>query len=302
MVHIGLPEPIIKTIVSSPFNLTKPPTPPGFTSGVYLDTSKSLNPLAVLVVAIECMYNWVQDQWDSVTDGGNAYEDIYDVIIVADNSPQETTALQLKVSHIVLGLYEGLMDMLRANAYCELSVTLFLHQRPVGDLSMKVNNLQLGFNESAMVNGDEYYAALQGASSTNSSNILQGEYVDPTDPKLKISYTFHGRRISSKDIFTAALDGLANAAVFDAISHCKVLAGVTESTGCAIFVGAFQDQIMTYAQATKALKWMSSVIPVKEKNFGEMNVALLYDGQQIAGGYILKRTTPSNSIGDDASS
>lgn len=280
-------------ILFSLANLTVPPTPSGFTGGVYVQTSKPLNPVAVYVVAIECMYQWAQDPWDSETDGGTAYEDGYNVIIVA-NTDFPVGPLQLKVSHVVLGLYEGLMEMLQQKKSCEVSVTLSLYQRQVGILSMKANNPSIGSNSSSEAGFVDIDAILPASRVNNSSNVLQGEYTDPTDAKLKMIYSYHGSRIPSKDIFTAALNGLVNAAVFDPTSPCQLLKAISESASCVIYIGTIAGQSMTYAQATKALKWMSSTIPIHERNFGEMNVQLMYDGQKIAEGYILKGIIPNS--------
>ncbi len=246
------------------------------------------------------MYGWAQNPWDSETDGGTAFKDGYNVIIVMEPHQPVGAPLQLKVSHVVLGLYEGIITMLQQNRFCDLSVTLSVFQRAVGTLGMKAKNLRIGSNASSMAGGVDLDAAFLTLGTTSNSNVLEGEYTDPTDAKLKLIYSFHGTRIPSKDILTAALGGLADAAVFDSQSPCGRIKAVSESFGCIIYIGIVMGQSMTYAQATKALKWMSSTIPVREKNFGEMNVQLEYDGQKIAEGYISKGIAANKVIGEVA--
>lgn len=280
----------------SPSNLTVPPTPPGFTAAVYLGTSKPLNPLAVHVVAIGSMYVFAQEPWDFEVDGATAFEPGYNVIIVSNNQQPAGAPLRLKTSHVILGLYEGLMTMLGHNRFCELSVTLSIHQRQVGELSMRAEHVPIEAAADSTIIGTSLDAISPVITATDDSNALQRQYTDPSDPKFKMIYQFHGSRIPSKNIFTAALNGLANAAVFDPKSPCDRLKAVSENSGCLIQISKLDGQSMDYAQATKALKWMTSTIPILEKTFGEMNAQLVYDGQRIADGYILKATTPNDSI------
>lgn len=50
-----------------------------------------------------------------------------------------------------------------------------------------------------------------------------GAFVDPEDKRFALAYAFEGSRISSKDMFTAVLDGLAIIAQIGPTPRCEQL-------------------------------------------------------------------------------
>lgn len=280
-------------------NVTSPTPPAGYQVLLRFDESLPLNPLGVYINAIELMYKLAQEEWNDYI-----HEDLYmsvttyNIWIIAASTPQH----ELQISLLVIGLQDSIIAMARLSGFFRLTVNLSLNGLVIGHLDFgrietpPYNVTSTGYTKEVLLSINKIQS--------NGSLSNSGQIVDPYDSKFVVSYTFYGKAINSKEVFTAVLDGLAISAQYKSEEHCSLLEAVSVSGTSAISVSQIPSfpTRLHYSDVTKALLILTTGVIVTRRRFGEVEFEISYDGIQIAEGYILKLALSNNSVGGIAAS
>lgn len=262
------------------------PTPtPGFEVEIHYDTSKSFSPLGVYRCAIDCMYQFTQTGWDKELTGGfTVWVDGFDVQIDVETSRGSHGSLPLESSHIVLGLYETMVDISAHSRFCEVLTTLLQHRRQLGTLVIEKRTPRTpekgGINATGSI-------PVKGSPWSNTVTYPSGQITDLDDDRFSVSYTYSGARINSKDIFMTILDALATAAQFSPDAPFKSLNAISVSGDCVMDILEVDSQCQAnYSFVTKALRIIIVGIMVYLRKFGEMTFQLKWKAASMAEGSI----------------
>lgn len=120
-----------------------------------------------------------------------------------------------------------------------------------------------------------------------------GSMVDSEDPSFSLTWTFTGARLNSRDVFLAAMDGIAAAARFNPGKRCARLSAATPGSrsGAVINISSMKHPRrvgFSYQYASRALLLISRTMQT-ENRFGAMNFYLEYEGYKFGEGFIRQR-------------
>lgn len=238
--------------------------------------------------AIDFMYQFAQRGWDTtLKDGFVVWAYGYDVEIDIESSQGRYGPLELKTSHMVLGLYQTILQISTESKFCEVYATLSLHQRQIGTLKIQKKisqSIKANYSMNTMHNrlwGSEERPKIISAT------YPSGELIDSDDPRFVITYTYTGIRINSRDIFTAIIDALADSAQFSSITIFETLNARSASATCAISLSSTESPSqITYGFVTKTLRALIWGVMVSLAKFGEMTFELKWKDVNMAQGSI----------------
>lgn len=279
--HSTVPSLVLPANMST---LAAPVSPPGFDIDINYDTSKELNPLAVYLCAVDYMYHFAQKDWSERLVGGfTVGVDGFNVEIDIASS-QGPYGLQLLTSHIILGLYETIIDVSANSRFCEVTTTLSLYGRQIGVLLIQKRGVGVskegGINSTGPV-------LVKGPTNSTTVAYPSGHLVDADDPDFSISYTYSGARINSKDVFMAVLDALATAAQFSPSTPFGSLTARSPSGSCVINIAEEDSPFpINFSFVTKALRVVIVDIMVRLRNFGALALELEWQNVKMAEGSI----------------
>lgn len=244
---------------------------------IHYDESKRLSLLGIYLTAIDCMYDFAQEEWHEPQTLILTFRSVgFDVQIEIEPAQ---TALQLRVNHVILGIYDTILDVAAKSRFCETLSTISLHGRHVGTLRIENKTPTIMGSGSNATNITIADAFPRG----NAVTYPKGQFDDPDDPEFSIEYIFYGGRIYSKDIFLAVLDALATAAQFTDSAPFNSLGGVSPSGDCVInIIGVDGPYQINYSFVTKALKILIMGIMVPLTKFEEIALRLKWKGALLA--------------------
>lgn len=265
--------------------LAAPAPPPGFQIDVHYDTTSTLNPLGVYMVAIDFMYQFAQRGWNKRLSGGfTVWLDKFGVEVDIESVRHQHGAVELQTCHIVLGLYETILEVSAQSRFCEVLTTLSLHRRQIGSLAIQRKTPQITKTDGA--NATKSFM-VEASSSSNAPTYPSGIIIDVDDRPFTVSYTFTGIHINSKDIFIAVLDALATAAQLPADTLFQSLNAVSPSGNCVISVAVDSSQSrLSYGHVTKALRALVISVMVVLKKFEEITFQLKWQANKMVQGSI----------------
>lgn len=189
------------------------------------------------------------------------------------------TSLQLEFNHVVLGVYDTILDVAAKSQFCETLSTISLHRRAIGTMRIEEKTPKIMGSGSNATNLTIRDAFPQG----NGLTYPKGRFDDRDDPQFSIEYIYYGGRINSKDIFLAVLDALATAAQFTDSASFTSLDGASPSGDCLIKIVGFHDPYqINYSFVTKALKILVMGIMVPLAKFEEVALRLTWKGSLMA--------------------
>lgn len=227
--------------------------------------------------AINSMYHFAQSGWNKRLSGGfTAWAEPFDVEIDVEAVRSQRASLGLQTSHIVVGLYQTILEVSDQSRFCEVLSTLSLQGRQIGSLAIQKR-----------ISGTNKNDRMMGFSSSNEATYPSGQIDDVDDPPFTVSYRFAGIRINSKDIFMAALDALATAAQFPANTPFRSLNAISASGDCVISIAVDSSQSqLSYSYVTKALRGLISSVMFFLRKFEEITFQLNWRADKMVEGSI----------------
>lgn len=230
------------------------------------------------------MYNLAQKGWSSRIEGGlSVWATGFSVEVDIESSQGLQGPLPLLVSHVVIALYDTVVELSKNKLFCKVTATLSLQQRQLGVLKIQ----KLAGMPSLITTNNGTTNLTIGDLSTTMAAGPSGKAIDADDSRFSIVYAYDGTRIGSQDIFIAILDGLATAAQYDDFAPFTTLKVISASKNCEIYVwldGPYDD--MSYSFVTKGLRMLTWDVILRLKRFGGMTFEMQWEGEGISKGYI----------------
>lgn len=257
--------------------------PPGFQTRVGFDFGRTLGPKGFFLAVVFLMGDFTRRPWDSIVQQEGVMEIGGVAVVIKPAAPS-----RLRFSHASLGLNAAAVTAVQGPLFYRCLTNLSLYGTDIGSVEIL---------PSAFVTVDDH-ATDYGSESNLTTNHLgeSGTIIDPGDTRLKITYDLNGRKINSKDMFTAVLVGLTILAQYDERQRCSTLQafGPPSHTGQAVIsmreVPTSHGLICCYV--TRALLTIFEDLNVGQNKFGEMDFDVFWDGEKIATGDVLQLDPP----------
>ncbi len=273
-----------------PTSANPPVLPPGFRTEVGFDFGHTLRPKGFFLAVVRMMAEMTRAPWDTVHQNG-AIMKLSGVEVIV----MPTTQSSLRVSHAALGL----------NAAANAAVQEALFYRCLTNISshgLEIGKIEIDRSEFGSVDNQATNYGPERKLTTKNLGEM-GTFADPKDNKFEIAYDFDGRKISSKDMFTAVVDALTTIRQFDQNARFETLhaVGPLSRTGQAvIFIREVSSRRgLTNYDVKRALLLIFDYNVVQNK-FGEMGFDFFWDGEKIATGYVLRLDPPFTGGGATA--
>lgn len=202
---------------------------------------------------------------------------------------------KLQVQYAVLGLYQAGMTIAQESKYTQLEVSLYVRNLKVGWLELRPERKQLLDDSDG-----NHMMPLDIHNTTTAVMADSGTIIDPRQKNFVISYRMDGMRIKAVDMFTAILDGFTIAAVHDNEDIDAYLPAARSANGEVVLStwgeGGKGNPNMTWQRLKRVLLLIWDLVIIGDKpKFEGFTFVMLYDGDEIGGGRMLRFNTDGQS-------
>ncbi|KAL8787317.1 MAG: hypothetical protein Q9195_007812 [Heterodermia aff. obscurata] len=294
-------------------NLSAVNPPPGYGVDLTFDSAHHLTPIGVYNIALDTIYRLSLHPWTSIIQQAvsfslSAYNE--QVLFSPITEPGRPPSQQFQNGYAVLALYAGIVSMTppSRNLFFELKVSVRMEHVPVGSCTIYSPPPHLQLLRNTTINNDDDInnsttpPLPRADTSKSATNNLITDYTtntatitDPEDPRYRLTLTYAGNRLRSKDIFLASIDAVAAAARLNPGRRCDRLTGVT-LTGDAVVVSIAALQRppgtrardawrLTYAYASRAMVLLCALMQ-REGRWGDAGLRLEYEGVRVGEGLV----------------
>lgn len=241
------------------------------------------------------MYKLAQVAWHRAIETQTRITQAYSNVAIIITSTQSAGAIyQLENSHVILGLYRGILMMIALSWWYDTLISLKVHGIVVGYINIAGPQQRTAISGIAAVSP----AKAAAARSLEGPSLLRGRSVDPEDRFFQLQWT-HQTESSSimaqEAIYTAVLSGLADAAFYDPGTFVSEVNAESEVVGpssldywCNFRISTDPDDgypgPLTYYLVTKTFRNVAGFIMPEAHWYGEYDLDLYY--QQKLNAYV----------------
>ena len=189
---------------------------------------------------------------------------------------------QLQYKHVIVGLLETLNAFARKDRFCFTQTNMYLHGHYAGDMA-------IGRRAPDVygVNVTQDHIGLISNTTESGNPTEQGEIVDPEDSNFVISYEMMGDSIPCKTLLNAALNGMANSAVFGDQELCRNFGGFDSSGKVAYTFFAKPPGTLGNRLTYVLVRTVLELLPTRlyeKRSCGEVEFDLIYSGEKLGAG------------------
>ena len=269
-----------------------PRDPAGFTADLQFGFTR-LNPVVVHLMAIEAMANFCDDEWNSIVtgDGGAMNRRLGVGIMFVDMAPKRSSA-PLRLSHVLLGLYHGIVAMTERNKYQELTVGLKFKGQLLGIVRI-TDNIKSAISMYPSWNSS--HISIVDRSPRSLEIRETGKVIDPNPRfgQLTIKWDLDGRTMRASEIFTAILDAMVSTATERPNAYRSYVYGVGPAADCVINVhstsgGSSKAPMLTNEVVREGLLLIAKMVFFAERRYQEMEFTMSVGMHEIAKGSFFK--------------
>lgn len=232
------------------------------------------------------MYQFAQLPWDQEVIGETRISRGGSDVSVIVKSIQNARAMdQLEVSHVIVGLYWGILKMADVPNWSEAIINLNIVGVLIGTISILGPSLGTTLNGTMATNTP----SVATVRSLEARAVIQGLYIDEEDPKFVLRWSHINEpslRLEEKAIFTAVLGGLADAAVYSPGTEVNEFNAMSAGVGrgppaywCNFRISIGEGPL-TYYLVTKALRDVAGYVMPSANWYGVYAMDLWYQGWQ----------------------
>ena len=252
------------------------------------------------LAAVEAMYTFAQVPWDrEILTKSRITQAYSDVSITVENAQSAGAMDQLENSHVITGLYYGILVMIERSWWYEAIIDLKVHGTVVGYIIIVGPQQGTALNSTTAIPS----ANIAAARSLEARRPVTGRCLDPQDQSFQLDWVHQNEPSSEmvqEAVFTAVLSGLADAALYDpgALANEVNAMGTLVGQGSSAYRCNFHISVdpddgypgpLTYYLVTKTFRDVSSYIMPLASWYGEYDIDLYYLGELIAYAKVAKK-------------
>ncbi|KAL8700362.1 MAG: hypothetical protein Q9201_005487 [Fulgogasparrea decipioides] len=282
----------IRSIIalSPPLNYTAPEPPEGFTTHIGLG-QKLLNPIAVYLCAIQAVDQWAGPPWDSnIAHNDGLVNKLLHVGLSYSIEVPRGSAPPLKLSYLLLGLYESVIVMTDETMYREMSVQLEFRGSSTASLGWHhFSGSRPNVGSRIPPNTTAQNRPTSG--NVSASNADSGRVSDPNYPDLVLEWKFNERRLDASEVYTAILDLVVDTAALRITEQHPYVDGVSSRRNTALHIQTMvriQSAQQTNQLVRQAMVLLAIDVFAGHRKFVETDFDILWKGRKTATGWFLK--------------
>ena len=279
-----------------PFSLTHvtAPNPPfGFDIQLDLNRQKPLNPFPVFLNALYMLFRSSHRRWHSPW----TVEPAFTIpgrgvaISVYSAGPTQATS-QLEVSHVLLGLYQGILAMSANVAFFEALIIIRVQGHDIGRILILKETSAAG--EDLTI---DTTAVPQSPASNETANDEGGRIVDPDNNQNAIAYTWDKIHINSKDVFTTFMDSFLILAERASLAQFSYFDAVSPEGNCVLHVNLANGPVKASNILIERILLLLLVrAMIKNNRFEAVTFELEVGSVKVAEGFLMSLALSGNDV------
>ena len=280
------PVPGLLSTPSSPLNtisnLSGINPPPDFGINLVFDSAKVLSPVGVYNIALDTVYRLSLHPWSGTISRAVFFSlpQYTEQVLFEPKQLSRGAVRELQTGFAILALYAGVVAMTppTRNLFYELQVTISRDHVAVGRCTIHstpptppttLPEIQTSDRNRTVTLQPQFNSSSDSGVNTTANPLTTntGTYTDPEDPTFRLTYTFKNARLNSKDVFLAAIDGIAAAARNNPGKRCPQLGaaspGASSRRGVVVSISALRHPrrvLFTYQYASRAMVLLTRVM------------------------------------------
>ncbi|KAL6720258.1 hypothetical protein ACLMJK_002179 [Lecanora helva] len=279
-----------------------PKDPAGLRIYIKYDTLRPLKPEDIYAAAIDVIYDWADDGWDTDVpkDTGKFTKDFAGVSVgfrsIATEDPPPEGRIRYK--YLILGVLHLIKEMSDNKRWVASFAIVELNRTPLGfvDFNPVGDPFRVGSNNETNVTN-----TVPATTSATRDLSATKRLFDPDDHDVSVSYEVKGPSFPCVEILSTALYAMATAAQAPGDQTCQVFGGLNPSRKLqwSTFVKrpSYSGYILTYGIIRKAWRLFPQQM-YKSKKCGEVSFTYEYKGDDLGGGSIWdSNLAPSPNVG-----
>lgn len=202
-------------------------------------------------------------------------------------------ASQLEISHVLLGLYQGVLALSANVGFFEALITIRVQAHEIGKISI------LGETPAAREQLTIDTTGIpQPTASNDTANDEGGRIVDPDDNRNAIVYTWDEVHINSKDVFTTFMDSFLILAERASLAHFSYFDAISSEGNCVLHVNLASGPVKASNIGIERLLLLLVVrAMIKNNRFEAVSFSLEVGPVQIAEGFLISLPLSGNDVG-----
>lgn len=274
--------------------VTAPDPPFGFKIQLDLNRHTPVNPFPVFLNALYMLYRLSYKRWHSpwldepsFSIPGQGIE-----ISVQRVEPTQATS-QLEVSHVLLGLYQGVLAMSAQITFFEALITIRVQGHSVGKIlilsKLSAEREDLAINTTTIP---------PSAAPNDTANDEDGRIVDPDNNRNVIEYTWDGVRVNSKDVFLTFMDSFLILAERASLAQFSYFDAVSADGNCVLHVNLANGPVKASNNLVeRLLLLLVTRAMVKKNRFETVTFSLEVGPVAVAEGWLMSLPLSGNNVG-----
>lgn len=199
----------------------------------------------------------------------------------------------MRTLHLVYGLYFTVLSMVSESPFYQYHTDMYQSTRLIGGLAIEKFPGTTPSNTSI---GAIDYISTTNATILDSTSYSSGLGTTIILPDMNITYEYIGPRFNSRDLYTAVLDGLAEASKSGMDTVCVDVRAYSYSGEFIFWIIGEQSAThpLTYKAATDIFRSITLDMTLEQRRFEEINFFVMNRTEAIATGFVGKVPVQGN--------
>ena len=262
------------------------PTPPtNFNLDFHPNEGVQLNPLEVYLTAIFAMYQLATHfQWNELWPRAiTTFALVNRGVWIKVNKERR----ELRTFHVIFALYFTLITLVSRSPFLQYHTDMYQSTRLIGGLAVEEIPETSSLNISI---GAIDYISPSNATTPDSTSYSSSLGTTIVLEDMNITYHYVGARINSRDLYTAVLSGLADAAKAGMENICAELHAYSNSGDLVFWINGEEEAMhpFTFKAVTHLLRAIVLDMTLEQRRFAEINFLVRNGTEGIASGFVSK--------------
>ena len=200
---------------------------------------------------------------------------------------------ELRTFHVIFALYFTVLTLVSRSPFLQYHTDMYQSTRLIGGLAIEETPETTPLNISI---GAIDYISTSNATTPDSTSYSSGLGTTIALPDMNITYQYVGARINSRDLYTAVLSGLADAAKGGMANTCAELHAYSHSGDLVFWINGEGEAMhpFTFEAVTHILRAITLDMTLEQRRFAEITFSVRNGTEEIAIGFVSKLPFQSN--------
>ena len=192
---------------------------------------------------------------------------------------------EMRTFHVVFALFFTVITLVSRSPFFQYQTDMYQSTRLIGSLAIEKVPETTPLNISI---GAIDYISTSNAMTPDSTSYSSGLGTTIVLPDMNITYHYVGARINSRDLYTAVLSGLADAAKAGMANMCTELHAYSHSGDLVFWINGEEEPMhpFRFKAAAHLLRAITLDMTLEQRRFAEINFTVKNGTEGIASGFV----------------